>query len=62
MKNVDAALQWKQKFSDTTDEMALATRFAFDAGPIIQWANDLKAAGITLPIHIGIAGLQNYRH
>ena len=56
-KNVDAALQWKQKFSDTTDaEMALATQFAFDAGPIIQWANDLKAAGITLPIHIGIAG------
>jgi len=57
MKNVDAALRWKQKFSETTDaEMALATQFAFDAGPIIQWANDLKAAGITLPIHIGIAG------
>jgi methylenetetrahydrofolate reductase (NADPH) len=57
MKNVDAALQWKHKFSETTDaEMALATQFAFDAGPIIQWANDLKAAGITLPIHIGIAG------
>jgi len=57
MKNVDAALQWKQKFSETTDaEMALATQFAFDAGPIIQWANYLKAAGITLPIHIGIAG------
>jgi len=56
MKNLDAALQWKQKFSETTDaEMALATQFAFDAGPIIQWANDLKAAGITLPIHIGIA-------
>ncbi|NCV68228.1 MAG: methylenetetrahydrofolate reductase [Rhodobacteraceae bacterium] len=40
----------------TDAEMALATQFAFDAGPIIQWANDLKAAGITLPIHIGIAG------
>ncbi|NDI04105.1 MAG: methylenetetrahydrofolate reductase, partial [Rhodobacteraceae bacterium] len=57
MKNVDAALRWKQKFSETTDaEMALATQFAFDAGPIIRWANDLKGAGITLPIHIGIAG------
>lgn len=56
-KNVDAALQWKQKFSETTDaDMALATQFCFDAKPIISWANDLSDAGITLPIHIGIAG------
>ena len=56
-KNVDAALQWKQKFSETTDAcMALATQFCFDAKPIINWANDLSDAGITLPIHIGIAG------
>ncbi|MEI4234454.1 methylenetetrahydrofolate reductase [Roseovarius sp. D22-M7] len=55
--NVDAALHWKQKFSDTTDaEMAIATQFAFDAKPIIEWAHRLDAAGITLPIHIGIAG------
>lgn len=57
MKNVDQALAWKQKFSETTDaEMALATQFAFDAKPIIAWADDLARAGITLPIHIGIAG------
>ena len=57
MKNVDEALSWKQKFSERTDaEMALATQFAFEAGPIIEWANSLSAAGITLPIHIGIAG------
>ncbi len=56
-KNVDEALQWKQKFSERTDaEMALATQFAFEAGPIIEWADSLKAAGVTLPIHIGIAG------
>lgn len=55
--NVDAALRWKQKFSDTTDaDMALATQFAFESGPIIDWADSLKAAGITIPIHIGIAG------
>jgi methylenetetrahydrofolate reductase (NADPH) len=55
--NVDAALQWKQKFSETTDaKMALATQFAFEAQPIIEWADSLKAAGIDLPIHIGIAG------
>ncbi len=36
--------------------MALATQFAFDAKPIIAWADALRDAGITLPIHIGIAG------
>jgi methylenetetrahydrofolate reductase (NADPH) len=57
MKNVEDALRWKQKFSETTDaKMALATQFAFDAKPIIAWADSLSAAGITLPIHIGIAG------
>ena len=51
------ALRWKQAFNDRTDaQMALATQFAFDAGPIIDWANRLTAEGITLPIHIGIAG------
>ncbi|MDA9207662.1 methylenetetrahydrofolate reductase [Octadecabacter sp.] len=55
--NVDDALRWKQKFSETTDaEMALATQFAFEAGPIIEWADSLKQAGITIPIHIGVAG------
>lgn len=57
MKNVEEALQWKQKFSERTDsEMALATQFAFDAKPIIRWVDNLRDAGITLPIHIGIAG------
>ncbi|MBZ8119569.1 methylenetetrahydrofolate reductase [Roseovarius sp. LXJ103] len=57
MTNVDAALRWKQAFSETSDaDMALATQFAFDAGPIIKWADGLKANGIDLPIHIGIAG------
>ena len=56
-KNVEEALQWKQKFSERTDaRMALATQFAFEAGPIIEWANGLKAAGVDIPVHIGIAG------
>ena len=55
--NVDAALSWKQLFSERTDaKMALATQFAFEAGPIIDWANAVKAAGVDIPIHIGIAG------
>ncbi len=57
MKNVEDALRWKQAFSERTDaKMALATQFAFDADPIIKWVDDLTAAGITLPVHIGIAG------
>lgn len=51
------ALRWKQAFKDTSDaEMALATQFCFDAGPVIEWADRLRAEGITLPIHIGVAG------
>ncbi len=56
-KNVMDALRWKQKFADSTDaEMALATQFCFDAKPVIKWANALSDAGVTIPIHIGIAG------
>ena len=55
--NVMEALRWKQAFTERTDaDMAMATQFAFEAGPIIEWANGLKAAGISIPIHIGIAG------
>ena len=57
MKNVEEALSWKQKFSETTDaKMALATQFCFEAKPVIAWADALKEAGIDLPIHIGVAG------
>ncbi|WP_341366020.1 methylenetetrahydrofolate reductase [Yoonia sp. BS5-3] len=56
-KNVMEALHWKQRFSETTDaDMAIATQFAFEADPIIAWADALRDAGITIPIHIGIAG------
>lgn len=57
MTNVDAALRWKQAFCETSDaDMALATQFCFEAGPVIEWADSLKANGITIPIHIGVAG------
>lgn len=55
--NVMAALRWKQAFSERTDaRMALVTQFCFEAASIIAWADGLQAAGIDLPIHIGIAG------
>ncbi|WP_428925097.1 methylenetetrahydrofolate reductase [Marinibacterium sp. SX1] len=55
--NVAAALRWKQAFSERTDaRMAINTQFCFDAAPIIDWVDGLAAAGIDLPVHIGIAG------
>ena len=55
--NVSAALAWKDAFQSRTDaRMAIATQFAFDAEPIVAWAEGLRAAGITLPVHVGVAG------
>ena len=54
---VDEAALWKQRFSERTDaEMAMATQFAFDAAPVLDWADRLAAAGVDLPIHVGVAG------
>jgi methylenetetrahydrofolate reductase (NADPH) len=51
------ALCWKQAFAERTDaRVALATQFCFDAQPVIAWVNRLRAEGIDLPVHIGIAG------
>ena len=53
----DAALLEKQAFSKNTDaRMALATQFVFDAAPVISWSERIAAAGVTLPIHVGVAG------
>jgi len=51
------ALRWKQAFAERTDaHMGIVTQFAFEAKPVIAWADRLRAAGIGLPIHIGVAG------
>lgn len=56
-KNVMEALRWKRAFAERSDaEMAIVTQFAFDAPPVIAWAERLAAEQIGLPIHIGIAG------
>ena len=56
-QNVMEAARWKQAFSERTDaKMALATQFAFEADPIINWVDAMQTNGIDLPVHIGIAG------
>jgi methylenetetrahydrofolate reductase (NADPH) len=52
-----AALRRKDAFQRETDaSMAIVTQFGFEAAPIVTWAERLSAAGISLPVHIGIAG------
>ncbi|MEM6438588.1 MAG: methylenetetrahydrofolate reductase [Pseudomonadota bacterium] len=56
-RNVMDALAWKQAFSERTDAaMAIATQFVFDADPVVRWAARLREAGVTMPIHVGVAG------
>ena len=51
------ALKWKQDFANRTDaKMAIATQFCFEAGPVIDWVNKINAAGVSIPVHIGVAG------
>ncbi|EPX83843.1 5,10-methylenetetrahydrofolate reductase [Rubellimicrobium thermophilum DSM 16684] len=51
------ALRWKAAFAERTDAaMAITTQFAFEAAPVIAWAERLKREGVGLPIHLGIAG------
>jgi methylenetetrahydrofolate reductase (NADPH) len=56
-RNADAALRWKQDYARRTGtEMAIVTQFVFDARPAIAWSERIRANGITLPIHLGVAG------
>jgi methylenetetrahydrofolate reductase (NADPH) len=56
-QNVDAALRWKQGYARRTGtEMAIVTQFVFDARPALEWSERIRANGITLPVHLGVAG------
>lgn len=51
------ALRRKQDFARQAGvDMAIVTQFAFESAPIIDWTTRLAANGITLPVHIGVAG------
>lgn len=55
--NIDGALLYKQDFAARTDaEMAIVTQFAFETKAVTDWAERIADMGITLPIHVGIAG------
>jgi len=51
------ALRWKHAFSERTEvQMAIVTQFVFEAAPVVRWARAIREAGVSLPIHIGLAG------
>ena len=51
------ALRLKKSFSERSDiNLRIVTQFGFDANKFISWAEGIKAAGIDLPIHLGVAG------
>ena len=51
------ALKLKQDFANRSDiDMRIVTQFGFDADGFVTWANGLSAAGINLPVHLGVAG------
>ena len=52
-----AALAAKAAFQSETDaRMAITTQFCFETAPVVAWADRLASAGITLPVHLGVAG------
>lgn len=51
------ALRQKQEFGERTGiNMRIVTQFGFDAAKFINWAEGLKAQGIDMPVHLGVAG------
>ncbi|MDH6267324.1 methylenetetrahydrofolate reductase (NADPH) [Rhizobium sp. SG_E_25_P2] len=51
------ALKLKQAFAERTGaRVRIVTQFGFDAKKFIAWADGLKAAGVDLPVHLGVAG------
>jgi len=36
--------------------MAIVTQFAFESAPIVAWCDRLRAEGVDLPVHLGVAG------
>ena len=52
-----AALRQKQGWArERGIEMAIVTQFLFESQPVLDWLARLNAAGIGLPVHLGIAG------
>ena len=51
------ALRLKRNFAERTGaELRIVTQFGFDADRFIAWSDDLRAHGLDVPVHLGVAG------
>jgi methylenetetrahydrofolate reductase (NADPH) len=51
------ALKLKQAFAEKSGiDLRIVTQFGFDADKFTKWAETLSNDGITLPVHLGVAG------
>ena len=51
------ALRLKKNFGERTGaRMRIVTQFGFDGEKFIKWAEGLRAHGIDMPVHLGVAG------
>lgn len=56
-KVLEAALDEKARFAaDSTMDVHIVTQFGFDTTAIPAWEAAIRKRGITLPIHVGMAG------
>ena len=59
---IERALERKNAFARRTGaELYVVTQFCFEAAPIIAWEQRLRAAGINLPLYVGLPGLATLR-
>jgi methylenetetrahydrofolate reductase (NADPH) len=54
---LDEALSAKVSFARSAGlQLSIVTQFAFEAGPIIAWLQEIRRRGIDVPVQIGLAG------
>lgn len=60
--SLSAALRTKQDYATATGStLWIATQFTFSAAPVIDWLRQIRRAGITLPVRVGLPGPANPR-
>lgn len=60
--NLTTHIQQKIQFSEMTDiDMYMVTQFVFEAQPIIDWIEHIRAEGNSLPVKVGIPGIASLK-
>lgn len=53
---LDALLRKQDRATQAGLDAFVVTQFAFDAAPVIDWLRRARAAGVRLPVHVGVPG------